>query len=258
MGINKKIALTPKQQKRRQEFLTKQVHHREEMHRYAKLVDKLDEKQAMEKRKWMLGKCFAMKSETDKRAGDSGYCRVDGFSEHGRRIAGIKIYTYKNKITTIEFDSTGLWESYILRGKKISHARFDKLLEQARILTYTPQEDTIIDKLKIKKPLHTNFVDKIRKIIPTVTHLLKADADARDDDNLMCALVWQFQGAKPNMKFKEFRKKLIMGELATPESITRSRRKRQEKYPELRGKFYEERHDQEELLKTQFKIDFDL
>jgi len=58
------------------------------------------------------------------------------------------------------------------------------------------------------------------------------------------------------MNFKIFKKKLIMSELATPESIIRSRRLLQEKYPDFRGKYYAERHEQEELLKHQLKLDF--
>lgn len=253
-STKKEVVLTPKQAKRREELRLKMVHHMSEESRYRQQIEKIDSSEKNKKKKWMLGKCFAMKG-IGERAGDSGYCRVDGFRADGSPT-GIKLHLYNRKVSSIEFNTGSLWESDILNGKKISHSRFDKYLEQARILTHTPEEDTIREKVKARKPLHTNFADKVKKIKPTVAYILKRDFDARDDDNLLCTLLWEIQGAKPNMKFKAFKKKLIMSELATAESITRSRRLLQEKYPDLRGKFYEERHQQEELLKNQLKMDF--
>lgn len=254
MGHKKEVALTPKQKKRREELRQQMLHHMAEQGRYREKLDKIDLAEKLKKKNWMLGKCFAMKGRGE-RAGDAGYCRVEGFRGDGSPV-GTKLHLYKKKVSSIEFKSSALWEQDILNGNKISPARFNKYLEQARILTHTPQEDTIRNKVKARKPAYTNFADKVKKIKPTVAYILKRDFDARDDDNLLCTLLWEIQGMKPRMDFKKFRKKLILGELATPESITRSRRLLQEKYPDLRGKFYEERHQQEELLKRQLKMDF--
>jgi hypothetical protein len=223
------------------------------------MLAKMDEKEVLAQREWMTGKCFALRG-TDAtgsaKKGFYGYCRIDKFTKFGNPI-GLRVFFHKGKPTYLEFNCEHIRMEDINRGKNISHARFDEYLEKVRILTHTPEEDTIREKGNIIKPLHTNFADKVKKIKPTVAYILKRDLDARDDDNLMCALLWELQGAKKNMSFGTFKRKLIMGELATPESATRSRRLLQEKYPDLRGKFYAERHDQEELLKHQLRIDFD-
>lgn len=242
--------LKPKQAKRREELRKKMLKCMAEEGRLRNQINKIDLSQKLKKQKWMLGKCFSMKSESDIKA----FCRVDKFRGDGRPV-GVKLYLSGRKVSSIEFDSPALWEDDIVRGKKISHARFNKYLEQANILTHTAKEGTLKQKIKSKKPAYQNFADKVRKIKPTVALILKRDLDARDDDNLLCCLLWELQGAKPNMKFKEFRRRVIMGELATPESITRSRRLLQEKYPDLRGEYYNERHEQEELLKRQLRMD---
>jgi uncharacterized phage-like protein YoqJ len=87
-----------------------------------------------------------------------------------------------------------------------------------------------------------------------VAEILVKDIKARDDDNILLIKVWKRQRMKESMTFKQFKYNLIMGKLGLAETIMRSRRLIQEKYPSLRGKMYAERHSAEELLKNQMKL----
>jgi len=114
-----------------------------------------------------------------------------------------------------------------------------------------------------KQKLKTNedyqdFIEKILKIMPTVAQVIKKDLEARDDDNILIVRVWEKQGAKGDYSFDKIKEMLYLGKLATPESITRSRRKLQEKNVELRGKLYKERHEIEKLMRNQIKMNFDI
>lgn len=106
------------------------------------------------------------------------------------------------------------------------------------------------------KQLSGSFMEKIQQIKPIVLSILKENMDARDDDNILCTCVWQKQGATSELSYLKFQLKLIMGEFATPESITRSRRSLQEKFEILRGLNYADRHKAEELMRRQTKLEF--
>lgn len=102
-----------------------------------------------------------------------------------------------------------------------------------------------------------NIYQVIVRITPTVAHILKKNKGARDDDNLLCTLVWKIQGMKNNSQFRTFRNNLLKGRYSTPESITRCRRKLQEHNEELRGKLYASRHEMEAYMLNQLKLEFD-
>lgn len=103
---------------------------------------------------------------------------------------------------------------------------------------------------------YKSIYDQILGIAPMVADILLQDLEARDDDNILLIRVWQRQGFKDKMSFKGFKYKLIMGRLALPESIMRARRRLQAKYKSLRGSLYIQRHQAEEDMKKQMKLDF--
>ena len=105
---------------------------------------------------------------------------------------------------------------------------------------------------------YKDFLENIIKIMPTVAQILKKDLETRDDDNILITRVWEHQGTKNDYTFLKIKEMLYLGKLATPESITRSRRKLQEKHFELRGKLYDERHKLEALMQRQIKMNFDI
>ena len=102
-----------------------------------------------------------------------------------------------------------------------------------------------------------DFTEKIFKIAPSVAKILKKNVKSRDDDNLLMCLVWESQKIKPYTRFTAFKRNLVKGNFATPETITRCRRKLQEKHVELRGDNYAERHNEEEKVRNQIKLSFD-
>ena len=103
-----------------------------------------------------------------------------------------------------------------------------------------------------------NIAIQMKKVAPLVASILRENQIARDDDNLLCVMVWERQHViKPNTKFITFKKGLISGKYAQADTITRTRRKLQEKHAELRGDLYDERHTAEEIMANQMKFEFD-
>ena len=74
----------------------------------------------------------------------------------------------------------------------------------------------------------------------TVKKILTDKAPTKDNDSLLLAYFWQreLSGNTDNVL-----KALATGMLSSAESITRCRRKVQEKYPELRGNSWKKRHN---------------
>ncbi|HWY11332.1 MAG TPA: hypothetical protein VN026_08405 [Bacteroidia bacterium] len=112
-------------------------------------------------------------------------------------------------------------------------------------------------KTKIKPENYKDFLENILKIMPTVASILKKDLETRDDDNILISKVWEHQGAKSHYTFEKIKEMLYLGKIATPETITRSRRKLMEKHVELRGKLYNERHQYEKLFSKQIKMNLE-
>ena len=81
---------------------------------------------------------------------------------------------------------------------------------------------------------------RVKKIEPIVKDVLTDYREARDNDQILIALVCQrvdYEATKA-----DFMTAMVSGRLQNFETITRARRKVQEKYAELRGKTYAERH----------------
>lgn len=107
-----------------------------------------------------------------------------------------------------------------------------------------------------RRPSYKTIYEQIRKIAPLVAHILKREFKTRDDDNVLYIEVWKHQGMKEGKSFKKFKYKLIMGIYASPDTIGRARRKLQQKYKELRGAKYKERHDAEKEMSNQMSFQF--
>jgi hypothetical protein len=89
----------------------------------------------------------------------------------------------------------------------------------------------------------------------TVKTLLEKFPNLRDNDEKLCANYWYIEA---NLHFvtldaNEFLRMYADGRITHSDSITRMRRKLQEKHPELRGKLWEERHKNEEPVKKFLK-----
>lgn len=101
-----------------------------------------------------------------------------------------------------------------------------------------------------------SFLEKIEFVKPLVAKTLKNDLPSRDDDDILYTATWEQQADLSELSYLQFKSKLILGELSTPETISRSRRLLQEKHVELRGEKYEPRHRAEELMRNQIKMEF--
>ena len=99
-----------------------------------------------------------------------------------------------------------------------------------------------------------SIYEQVVRISPLVADILKKDLEARDDDHILFIRVCKRRGIRENDSFKKFKYKFIMGRIGLIESIFRSRRLLQRKHPSLRGLLYAERHEAEELMKTQMRL----
>ena len=87
---------------------------------------------------------------------------------------------------------------------------------------------------------------KINDHADLVEKILKEHPDTRDDDHKL--YVWIVSIVKPELMRAPFGRTFWDAKsngLPSYESITRARRKAQEKHPDLRGKAWEKRHDRE-------------
>ena len=110
-------------------------------------------------------------------------------------------------------------------------------------------------KFKLHRVKSQSYFEQMLKIYPLVAKVLTKDFDTRDDDNVLDFRIWKRQGAKESWTFKKLKYNVIMGRLASPSTIERSRRRLQEKNPSLRGKMYKQRHNAEEAMRNQMKLD---
>ena len=79
-----------------------------------------------------------------------------------------------------------------------------------------------------------------------VKSLLEERPATRDSDNILICLVYSKLGYSFKKPFCEIMEAVEHSKLPTMESITRCRRKLQEKYPHLRGDKYNARMDEEQ------------
>jgi hypothetical protein len=90
----------------------------------------------------------------------------------------------------------------------------------------------------------TKIERKLREAERIVTELLNEFPITRDDDRLLVWLFWRKQFERiDNYTLAMFRSAFLGGMLSPPETITRARRKVQEKNPDLRGISYDNRTD---------------
>lgn len=81
----------------------------------------------------------------------------------------------------------------------------------------------------------------LENIAHRVNFLLLHSLECRDDDRLLLSLMWQFE----LQDGEDFFNNLENGRLSNAETITRIRRKLQEKFPNLRGTKWDSRHNLE-------------
>ena len=103
-----------------------------------------------------------------------------------------------------------------------------------------------------------DFISNVIKTMPIVVSVLKTDAKSRDDDNALLLAVWDIQTEGGIKSYDDFKSLLLSGELAVPSTIIRTRRKLQQKHPELRGELYYERQRADREIRNQIKMNFDL
>ena len=102
---------------------------------------------------------------------------------------------------------------------------------------------------------------KIGQNIKLIKSLLATggrDKVFRDNDNKLIAIVWHKLLKETDIDSKEISgwtllTHLSKGDLPTPESITRCRRKLQEANPTLRGTTWDKRHKKQETVKQELK-----
>lgn len=96
----------------------------------------------------------------------------------------------------------------------------------------------------------------IIKISHIVKKLLATNADCRDSDELLILKVWAEQNNKLRNKdypFRNFAIDFKHKNYASTESIRRSRQKLQEEFPNLRGKSYKARQNEQSSVKKQLQ-----
>ncbi len=96
-------------------------------------------------------------------------------------------------------------------------------------------------------------VDELHSVQDIVKALLLERPKLRDSDELLACLVYEKLGYSWNKPFFAIMQAVSEGELPTFESITRCRRKMQEKYPQLRGKKYQVKQENQEVYKEYVK-----
>lgn len=91
-------------------------------------------------------------------------------------------------------------------------------------------------------------VFNLSEIATKVHSILTMNPESRDDDRFLMALVWAQEFNDDCFQYDDFLRSFMEGKLSHPESITRSRRKLQEKYPNLRGERWDIRHGLESVM----------
>ena len=97
-------------------------------------------------------------------------------------------------------------------------------------------------------------VKKIKKVEPIVKRCLEKVPETRDNDTLLILKIWGVENPMLRNKdhsFIEFSKQLLDNQYTSSETITRCRRKLQEKHPELRGEKWKKRHQEQELTRSE-------
>ncbi len=124
--------LTKTQKVKREALCVQMRHHQGEELKLRRQIDAIDNKDKEKEMKKILGKCFLQKSDKGS-GGHSGYVRVEKFRRDYTPV-GTEISMYgqgKDISMNIQFNH-GLFRDWIDNGHQISHARFNKMLKQAK------------------------------------------------------------------------------------------------------------------------------
>lgn len=125
--------LTKKQEKKREELRLKMCEHQDIALKFRRQIDAIDDSQKQADRDKIIGRCFALKSDFNEKAGNSGYFRVEYFRKDFSPVGTqIRIFRYKGKaMITLELNHRG-FEDWIKNGKQISHVSFNAMLLEAK------------------------------------------------------------------------------------------------------------------------------
>jgi hypothetical protein len=93
------------------------------------------------------------------------------------------------------------------------------------------------------------------KLTDEVRNLLNLFPITRDSDFRLIAMYYRRNCPEPvsYITADEFLNHLAHGEMASPDSITRARRKLQQHYPELRGQKWNERQEREPEVREEMR-----
>jgi len=101
-------------------------------------------------------------------------------------------------------------------------------------------------------------INKIKRALPVVKKYLEMDEKLRDSDNKLVCRIWNNFLWEKEINCKELSAYALLclvatDELPSFESISRARRKIQEQHPELRGKNYKQRKNEQLTTRTNIK-----
>ena len=97
-------------------------------------------------------------------------------------------------------------------------------------------------------------IKEIKSVKKVVIELLTEHPHLREDDNKLIANIWYKQvNYKEFYSYISFLKHLANGDLISTESICRCRRKVQQDNPHLRGKNYNLRLEESEIVRQEIK-----
>ena len=94
------------------------------------------------------------------------------------------------------------------------------------------------------------LLEDIATLEARVKILLERNASLRDNDAKLMLDIWKQDGMEANLKSLWFFEAWFMN-ATPPESIRRTRQLVQEKYPALRGKSWNSRHKQGDLIREE-------
>jgi hypothetical protein len=96
----------------------------------------------------------------------------------------------------------------------------------------------------------------MNKLIDRIQYVLEKDPRTRDNDDLLCSVIWFTEAEmknNPEMAALEFLSEYSKGRFTPAESIRRCRQKLQEHYPIYRGVNYGKRKERAKNWKSLFK-----
>jgi len=94
-----------------------------------------------------------------------------------------------------------------------------------------------------------DFYTQYKHVQTKVKHILKEEPKSRDCDLFLLSKVWESELLSKGADCTDVLPMMENKELTSPESVTRARRKLQEKYLDYRGKTYAKRHRLEAFVR---------